>query len=88
MNKTLKYLDLDSNKLNEATSTAIVPVTSSKDKDKDKDKDREPVAAKPPGMDGIIRVLAQNKSLISLHLANNNLNDEVGRKFDNMFEEN
>ena len=39
-------------------------------------------------MDVFCKALVQNKTLISLNVANNNLNDEVGRKFDNMFKEN
>ena len=79
-NTTLKCLDLESNKLLEAATQQIIPVT--------KEKDKGEMASVKPGMDVFCKALVQNKTLISLNVANNGLQLEVGKKFEAMLKEN
>jgi hypothetical protein len=46
------------------------------------------MAAVKPGMDVFCKALVQNKTLISLNVANNGLQQEVGKKFEAMLKEN
>ena len=76
-NKTLKCLDLESNKHFEAVS--IVQLT--------KDKEKNGEIAKP-GIQLFCAALQANKTLISLNIANNGLKPDSGKHFRNIFEHN
>lgn len=65
----------------EAASQQFIPVST-------KEKDKGEMAAIKPAIDVFCKALAQNKTLISLNVANNGLQIEVGKKFEAMFREN
>mmetsp|Transcript_44345 Transcript_44345/g.58830 ORF Transcript_44345/g.58830 Transcript_44345/m.58830 type:complete len:99 (+) Transcript_44345:618-914(+) len=59
-NRTLRYLDLESNNLTNDTE-------------------------ENGGVEEMIQALAQNPTLLSLNLANNRLDDQIGRQFVDLF---